>query len=59
MTQIEAVSQFLDFPLVFVTGKVVRKSHGGKVERQNYAPAYRRRYTGFTEVGLRLRQLSV
>ncbi len=54
MTQIEAVSQFLDFPLVFVTGKSspVRAMAEKLSAKIIMHPPIGGRYTGFTEVGL-------
>ncbi len=54
MTQIEAVSQFLDYPLLFVTGKSspVRAMAEKLNTKIIMHPPIGGRYTGFTEVGL-------
>jgi glucose-6-phosphate isomerase len=54
VTQLEALNQFLDYPLLFITGKgstleqIAEKVNAKVVEH----PVIGGRYTGFTEVGL-------
>jgi glucose-6-phosphate isomerase len=54
VTQIEALAQFLDFPLLFITGAEtalaqIAKARGGEVIAH---PSIGGRYTGFTEIAL-------